>query len=82
MTTASTGMGDFQLTENDLKECGWQTVIRECEEKSYWAISQSFLKESSKAESEGRERHSKTLWVLGHFFGVSLDPSDQKTRSR
>ena len=76
MTTASTGISDFQLTEEDLKECGWQTAIRECEEKSYSAISQSFFKESSKADSEGRGRHSKTLWVLGHFCGMRLAPSD------
>ena len=30
MTTASTGLCDFQLSEDDLKECELQTVIREC----------------------------------------------------
>ena len=76
MTDASTGLGDFKLTRDDLDGCGWQAVVRECDEDSYGAISQAFFKGSTKAASEGRERHSKTLWVLGHFFGMRLDTSD------
>ena len=76
MTNASTGLGDFKLTRDDLDGCGWLAVVQECEEDSYGAISQAFFKGSTKAESEGRERHSKTLWVLGHFFRMKLDPSD------
>ena len=76
MTNASTGLGDFKLTRDDLEGCGWQAVVQECKEDSYGAISQLFFKGSAKAQSEGQERHSKTLWVLGHFFGMKLDLSD------
>ena len=68
---------DLELIAEDFAECGWKTVLSECEGDSYSAISQAFFNASGKADAEGRNRHGKALWLIAHVCFMMLTPSDR-----
>ena len=77
MEPSSQDTGDLELTSEDFAECGWKTVLSECEGDSYAAVSQVFFDASRKADSEGRKRHGKALWLIAHVCFMMLTPSDR-----
>ena len=77
MEPSSQDADDLELTSEDFAECGWKTVLSECEGDSYAAVSQAFFDASNKADSEGRKRHGKALWLIAHACFMTLTPSDR-----
>lgn len=77
METSSQNTNDLELTTQDFAECGWKSVLANCEEDSYFAIAQAFSHASSKTDSEGRKRHGKALRLLEQACFMMMTPSDR-----
>ena len=77
METSSQNTNNLELTSQDFAECGWKSVLSNCEGDSYSAISKDFFHASSKADSEGRKRHGKALWLLAQSCFMMMTPSDR-----
>lgn len=77
MDSDTQNANDIELTPEDFAECGWKTVLEECEGDSYSAISQAFFDASGKADSQGRNAHGKALWLIAHACFMTLQASDR-----
>ena len=77
MEPSSQNTEDIELTSEDFAECGWKSALSECEGDSYAAISSALFDASRRADSEGRKRHGKALWLLAHACFMMMTPSDR-----
>ena len=77
MEPGSQNTEDIELTSEDFAECGWKSALSECEGDSYAAISSALFDASRRADSEGRKRHGKALWLLAHACFMMMTPSDR-----
>ena len=79
MNPNSQNADDIELTTENFAECGWKTVLSECEGDSCAAISQAFFDASGKAGSAGSNRQGRALWLIAQACFMMLNPSDRNT---